>query len=143
MSTLFDSVSGDLLPFSRHNSRVLWSRCFLVLRTWSFQVSRLSKCNPRYLIVSVRGLIELFMYTGGQVFLHSVNVICADLVSFILSLHFSDQRSSQTNMKITERKSLTPLIKVWLSLRRFWRNVKNPFLSLRNRTLSSLQGLAG
>ena len=93
MRTLPDSESGDVLPISQYNSRVLWSKCFLVFRTCSFHVSRLSKCKPRYLIVSVRGMIELFMYTVGQVFLRSVNVICADLVSLILSLHFLVQRS--------------------------------------------------
>jgi len=72
---------------SHINSRVLRSKCFLVFVTCSLQVRRLSKWRPRYLTVSVCGLVDWLMYNGGQVPFRRVNVICADLFSLIFSRH--------------------------------------------------------
>ena len=70
---------------SHINSRVLRSKCFLVFVTCSLHVSRLSKWRPRYLTVSVCGMVDWLMYNGGQVPFRRVNVICANLVSLIFS----------------------------------------------------------
>ena len=72
---------------SHINSRVLRSKCFLVFVTCSLQVSRLSRWRPRYLTVSVCGMVDWLIYNGGQVPFRRVNVICADLVSLIFSRH--------------------------------------------------------
>jgi len=87
MRSLFVSESGECLPMSHINSRVLRSKRFLVFVTCSLQVSRLSKWRPRYLTVSVCGMVDCLMYNGGQVPFRRVNVICADLVSLIFSRH--------------------------------------------------------
>ena len=63
---------------SHINSRVLRSKSFLVFVTCSLQVRRLSKWRPRYLTVSVCGMVDWLMYNGGQVPFRRVNVICAD-----------------------------------------------------------------
>ena len=47
----------------------------------------MSKWMPRYLTVSVCGMVDWLMYNGGQVPFRRVNVICADLVSLIFSRH--------------------------------------------------------
>ena len=93
MRILFVSESGERLPMSQINSRVLRSKCFLVFFTCSLHVRRLSKWRPRYLTVSDCGMIEWFTCTGGQVSFRKVKVMCADLVSFIFSHHFCVQRS--------------------------------------------------
>ena len=53
----------------------------------------MSKWRPRYLTVSVCGMIVWLMYTGGQVPFRRVNVMCADLVSLIFSIHLRVQFS--------------------------------------------------
>ena len=93
MRILFVSESGERLPMSQFNSRVLRSKCFLVFVTCSRQVRRLSNWRPRYLTVSVCGMMDWLTYTGGQVSFRKVKVMCADLVSFIFSRHFRVQRS--------------------------------------------------
>ena len=67
MRSLFVSESGECLPMSHINCRILRSKCFLVFVTCSLQVSRLSKWRPRYLTVSVCGMVDWLMYNGGQV----------------------------------------------------------------------------
>ena len=47
----------------------------------------MSKWRPRYLTVSVCGMVDWLMYIGGQVPFRRVNVICADWVSLIFSRH--------------------------------------------------------
>ena len=47
----------------------------------------MSKWRPRYLTVSVCGMVDWLMYNGGLVSFRRVNVICADLVSLIFSRH--------------------------------------------------------
>ena len=42
---------------SHFSSRVLLSSCFLFITMWTFQVSRPSKYNPRYITVSSWGTI--------------------------------------------------------------------------------------
>jgi len=66
MRILFVSESGERLPMSQFNSRVLRSKCFLVFVTCSRQVRRLSNWRPRYLTVSVCGMMDWLTYTGGQ-----------------------------------------------------------------------------
>ena len=39
----------------------------------------MSKWRPRYLTVSVCGMVDWLMYNGGQVPFRRVNVICADI----------------------------------------------------------------
>jgi hypothetical protein len=48
-------------------------------------VRHLSKWRPRYLTVSVCGMVDWLMYNGGLVPFCGVNVICTDLVSLIFS----------------------------------------------------------
>jgi hypothetical protein len=93
MRILLVSESGERLPMSQINSRVLRSKCFLVFVTCSLQVKRLSKWRPRYLTASVCGMIAWLTCTGGQVSFRRANVMCADLVSLIFSRHFRVQRS--------------------------------------------------
>jgi len=93
MRILFDNESGERLPMSQSNSRVLRSKCFLVFVTCSLQVRRLSKWRPRYLTVSDCGMMDWLTYTGGQVSFRKVKVMCTDLVSFIFSRHFHFLRS--------------------------------------------------
>jgi len=93
MRILFVSESGERLPMSQNNSRVLRSRCFLVFVTCSLQVSRLSKWRPRYLTVSDCVMMDWLTYIGGQISFLKMKVMCADLVSFIFSRHFRVQRS--------------------------------------------------
>ena len=87
MRSLFVSGSGECLPMSHITSWVLRSKCFLVFVTCSVQVSRLSKWRPRYITVSVCGMVDWLMYKDGQVPFRTVNLICADLVSLIFSRH--------------------------------------------------------
>jgi hypothetical protein len=87
MKSLFVSESGECLPMSNINCRVLRSKCFLVLVTCSLQARRLSKWRHRYLTVSVCGKVDWLMYNGGLVLFRMVNVICADLVLLIFSRH--------------------------------------------------------
>ena len=93
MRILFVSDSGERLPMSQFNCRVLRSKCFRVFVTCSLQVSRLSKWRPRYLTVSDCGRTDWLTYTGGQMPFRKVKVMCADLVSFIFSRHLCVQRS--------------------------------------------------
>ena len=44
----------------------------------------MSKWRPRYLTVSVCGMVDWLMYNGGLVPFRRVNVICTDFVSLIL-----------------------------------------------------------
>ena len=93
MRSLFSSERGECLPMSQDISRVLCSSCFRFVAMCFFQVRRLSKCSPRYLIVSAWGTTVWLMYTGGHCPRLRVNVMCLDLFSFILSLHFRVQFS--------------------------------------------------
>jgi len=78
---------------SQDISRVLSSSCFRFVVMWFFQVRRLSKCSPRYLIVSAWSMAVWLMYTRGHCPRLRVNVMCLDLFSFILSIHFRVQFS--------------------------------------------------
>jgi hypothetical protein len=91
MRILLVSESDERLPMSQINSRVLRSKCFLVFVTCSLQVRRLSKWRPRYLTVSVCGMMAWLMWTGEQVSFRRAKVICAYLVSLIFSRHFRVQ----------------------------------------------------
>jgi hypothetical protein len=53
------------------------------------QVSRLSKCTPRYLTSSACGRYVPLSWTGGHVDLLSVNVIWVDFSSFAFKRHFA------------------------------------------------------
>ena len=57
-------------------------RDFLLLIIWVFHVRRLSKCIPKYMVASARGISVPFSVTGGQVFLRVVIVTCTDFSSF-------------------------------------------------------------
>jgi hypothetical protein len=94
MRSLFSSDKGECFPISQDMSRVLRSRCFLFVTTWSFHVRRLSKWSPTYLTVSTWGTTVWLMYTGGQCPRRRVNVMCEDLVSLIFSRHFRVQIST-------------------------------------------------
>ena len=52
---------------SQDISRVLCSICFRFVAMWFFEVKRLSKCSPRYLIVSAWVTTVWLMYTAGIV----------------------------------------------------------------------------
>jgi len=104
MMILFSSDSGECLPMSHFISLVLCSSCLRLVSTWSFLVRRLSKCIPRYLTVSVWGMLVWFICTGGHCPCLRANVIWADLDSFIFSFHFRVQMmiSSRCSWRFAE-----------------------------------------
>jgi hypothetical protein len=69
-----------------YSSLVLRSRCLRSAEMWRFQVSLLSRCNPRYLTSPAWGMLIWLKISWGQFPLLCVKVTCLDF-SFIFILH--------------------------------------------------------
>jgi hypothetical protein len=62
--------------------------CFCFAKMCLCQVSLQSRCSPRFLTSSSWGSCKLFIWTGGHVSLHVMNVTWIDLYSLAFILHF-------------------------------------------------------
>jgi hypothetical protein len=87
------SVDSLDLPSSqciRFPFRLSW---FLLVLMCSVRVNLLSRCMSRYFTWLFWGRATLPICTVRQVWLRRVNIICVDLIWFILTLHFFAQSS--------------------------------------------------
>jgi hypothetical protein len=91
MRSLLLMDSFDLCPSKQYILVRVVRSCFQFAKMCLCHVSLLSRCIPRYLISSSWWSYTLFIWTGGHVSLHAVNVtwIVLDPLAFILN--FSNQ----------------------------------------------------
>jgi hypothetical protein len=68
-----------------------WLSCVLLVLMCFAHISLLSRCMTRYFILFLWGRSTLPICIVGQVWLRRVNVICVDLLWFILIPHFLGQ----------------------------------------------------
>lgn len=78
----------EFLPSSQFRFLYFILISSLLLSTCFFQVSRRSRCIPRYLTCSQCICRVPFKVTGAEFSLHKVKVICTDLAALTEILHF-------------------------------------------------------
>jgi hypothetical protein len=87
MRSLLLVESFDLRPSNQYILVRVIPSCFHFAKMCLCQVSLLSRCSPRYLTSSSWESCTLFIWTGGHISLHVVNVMWIDLNSLALILH--------------------------------------------------------
>jgi len=88
MSSSLVRESLDFLPMIQFMSCSINPSCLRLLWICGCQVSRRSKCIPRYLTAVSCGIIFALRETAGLPSLRRVKVMCVDLDSFVLMRHF-------------------------------------------------------
>jgi len=94
MSSLLARESLDFLLMIQFIRCSINPTCLRLLWICGFQVSRRSKCIPRYLTVVSCGIIFPLRETAGHPSLRRVKVMCVDLDSFALMRHLFNHCSS-------------------------------------------------
>jgi hypothetical protein len=89
--SLLSNARREFRPSNQYICRNFSPSCLLFVKMCLRHVSLLSRCMPKYLVSSARGIITPLRVTGAQTSRFRVKVTCTDLASFTLNFHFLNQ----------------------------------------------------